>query len=248
MIDVGSGASEPERESAMINIRHASERGHANHGWLDTHHTFSFADYYDPAHMGFRALRVINEDRVAPGQGFGTHPHRDMEIISYVLEGGLAHKDSIGTGSTIRPGDVQRMSAGRGVAHSEFNASKTEPVHFLQIWLVPSERGIDPSYEQKTFELKKTPGTLQVVASPDARDGSVSIHTDAVLYAGVFEPRSKTELPLDQNRHAWVQVVRGRVRVNDEDLAAGDGAAISGETAVRIEGVEDAEVLVFDLA
>jgi redox-sensitive bicupin YhaK (pirin superfamily) len=230
-----------------MTIRPAKERGHANHGWLDTNHTFSFADYYDPDHMGFRALRVINEDRVAPGQGFGTHPHRDMEIISYVLEGGLAHKDSIGTGSTIRPGDVQRMSAGRGVAHSEFNASRTEPVHFLQIWLVPNERGIDPSYEQKRFELRDAPGKLHVVASPDARDASVLIHTDAVLYAGVFDKDDKAALPLDKGRHAWVQVARGRVRVNDQELAAGDGAAISNESSVRIEGVDAAEVLVFDL-
>jgi redox-sensitive bicupin YhaK (pirin superfamily) len=232
----------------MMTIRPAAERGHANHGWLDTNHTFSFADYYDPDHVGFRALRVINEDRVAPGQGFGTHPHRDMEIISYVLEGALAHKDSIGTGSTIRPGDVQRMSAGRGVAHSEFNASRTEPVHFLQIWLVPSERGIDPSYEQKTFKLGDEPGRLHVVASPDARDGSVGIHTDAILYAGVFAKDEKAVLPIDPGRHAWIQVARGRVRVNDKELSAGDGAALSNESSVRIEGLDAGEVLVFDLA
>src|SRR5689334_10818719 len=170
----------------MRTLRPAAERGHENHGWLDSWHTFSFADYYDPAHMGFRALRVINEDRVDPGQGFGTHPHRDMEIISYVLEGGLAHKDSMGTGSVIEPGDVQRMSAGTGVTHSEFNASKSELVHFLQIWLMPSKRGIAPSYEQKRFTSDDKRGRLRVVASPDARDGSVAIHTDAVLHAGLF--------------------------------------------------------------
>src|SRR5262245_12304376 len=169
----------------MITIRKAADRGHENHGWLDTHHTFSFADYYDPAHMGFRALRVINDDRVSGGKGFGTHPHRDMEIISYVLEGGLAHKDSTGTGAVIRPGDVQRMSAGTGVLHSEFNASPNDEVHFLQIWIVPSKRGIKPSYEQKMFSDGDKRGTLKLVASPDGRDGSVTIHADAQVYAGL---------------------------------------------------------------
>jgi quercetin 2,3-dioxygenase len=232
----------------MLTIRPASERGHAEHGWLDSHHSFSFADYYDPAHMGFRALRVINEDRVAPAKGFGTHPHRDMEIISYVLDGGLAHKDSLGTGSVIKPGDVQRMSAGSGVSHSEFNASPSDPVHFLQIWLVPSQRGIKPSYEQKSFTDADKRGRLRVVASPDAREGSVTIHTDAVLYSGLFDRGESAELTLAAGRHAWVQVARGSVRLNGQELAAGDGAALSDVTKLELEGIERAEVLVFDLA
>jgi redox-sensitive bicupin YhaK (pirin superfamily) len=234
----------------MLTIRAASERGHAVHGWLDSHHTFSFADYYDPAHMGFRALRVINEDRVAPGQGFGTHSHRDMEIISYVLTGALAHKDSIGTGSQIVPGDVQRMSAGTGVAHSEFNASKSEGVHFLQIWLLPGQRGIEPSYEQQAFSTADKRGRLRVVAAPDARDGSLTIHTDAVVHAGLFAAGESASLPLGPGRHAWVHVARGRVRVNGRELGAGDGAALSNEAAVQLDGVDggDGEVLVFDLA
>jgi redox-sensitive bicupin YhaK (pirin superfamily) len=235
----------------MMKIRPAAERGHASHGWLDSHHTFSFADYYEPEQMGFRALRVINEDRVDPGQGFPTHPHRDMEILSYVLEGALAHRDSMGTGSVIRPGDVQRMSAGTGVAHSEFNASKTEPVHFLQIWLVPSERGIAPGYEQKTFARDALRGKLQPVASSDARGGSLTVHTDAAVFAGLFSQGESAELPLAAGRHAWVQVARGKVRINGADLSEGDGAAISNESSVRIEGVAaggDGEVHVFDLA
>ena len=231
-----------------MTIRPAEERGHAVHGWLDSHHTFSFADYYDSKHSDFRSLRVINEDRVAPGQGFGTHPHREMEIISYVLEGALQHRDSIGTGSIIRPGDVQRMSAGTGVAHSEYNASKTEPVHFLQIWLLPNERGIKPSYEQKAFPDTEKRGRLRVVASPDSRDGSVAIHTDALVYAGLFDKGEAAELRLDRGRHAWVHVARGKVRVNARELKAGDGAALSQEDVIRIEGVDGGEVLVFDLA
>jgi redox-sensitive bicupin YhaK (pirin superfamily) len=232
----------------MITIRRADERGHAQHGWLDSFHTFSFADYYDEAHMGFRALRVINEDRVEPAQGFGTHPHRDMEIISYVLEGGIEHKDSMGTGSVIRPGDVQRMSAGTGVRHSEYNASKSEPVHFLQIWLMPAERGITPSYEQKAFTADEKRGRLRVVASPDGRDGSVTVHSDAVLHAGLFDKGESAELPLREGRHAWVHVARGKVRVNGKELAAGDGAAVSEQASVKVEGVDGGEVLVFDLA
>jgi redox-sensitive bicupin YhaK (pirin superfamily) len=231
----------------MMTIRRAEDRGHADHGWLDSHHSFSFADYYDLAHMGFRALRVINEDRIKGGQGFGTHPHRDMEIISYVLEGGIEHKDSMGTGSVIRPGEVQRMSAGTGVTHSEFNASKSEPAHFLQIWLQPSARGIKPSYEQKTFPPAEKSGRLRVVAAPDGRDGSVTIHADAVVYAGLFESGQAGELPLAPGRHAWVQVARGTARVNGRDLKAGDGAAISDEPGVKIEGVSGGEVIVFDL-
>jgi redox-sensitive bicupin YhaK (pirin superfamily) len=234
-------------EDAMMTIRRAEERGHADHGWLDSRHTFSFADYYDPAHMGFRALRVINEDRIKGGQGFGTHPHRDMEIISYVLEGGIEHKDSMGTGSVIRPDEVQRMSAGTGVTHSEFNASKSEPAHFLQIWLQPSARGIKPSYEQKTFPSAEKSGRLRVVASPDGRDGSVTIHSDAVVYAGLFEAGQAGDLPLPRGRQAWVQVARGNVKVNGRDLKAGDGAAISEEPRVTIEGTGGGEVLLFDL-
>lgn len=232
----------------MLTIRPASERGHAEHGWLDSHHSFSFADYHDPKQMGFRGLRVINEDRVAPARGFGTHSHRDMEIISYVLEGGLSHRDSIGTGSVIKPGDVQRMSAGSGVAHSEFNASQSEPVHFLQIWLVPSERGIEPSYEQKTFPDSEKRGRLRVVASPDARDGSVLLHSDAVLYSGLFDRGESAELALAPGRHAWIQVARGTLRVNGQDLSAGDGAAVSEVTKLQLEGIDASEVLVFDLA
>jgi hypothetical protein len=232
----------------MMTIRHANDRGHAQHGWLESRHTFSFADYYDPKQMGFRALRVINEDRVAPGQGFGTHGHRDMEIVSYVLDGALEHKDSMGTGSVIKPGDVQRMSAGTGVRHSEYNASKSEVVHFLQIWLLPAKQGIQPGYEQKSFTDADKQGRLRVVASPDGREGSVTVHTDASLYAGLLDSGQRAEVSLARGRHAWVQVVRGKVRVNDGELAAGDGAAISEEPAVRIEGIEPAEVLVFDLA
>jgi len=231
-----------------MTIRSAEERGHADHGWLDSHHTFSFANYYDPAHMGFRALRVINEDRVQPGQGFGTHPHRDMEILSYVLEGALEHKDSMGTGSVIRPDDVQRMSAGTGVTHSEFNASKTDLVHFLQIWLVPAKQGIRPGYEQKAFGRAEKLGRLRVVASPDGRDGSVTIHTDAIVYAGLFEEGQKAELPIAPGRSVWVHVARGTVKVNGRDLKAGDAAAIQQEELVRIEGVRAGEVLVFNLA
>lgn len=231
----------------MLTIRSSNERGHAEHGWLDSHHTFSFADYYDPKHMGFRGLRVINEDRVAPGSGFGRHSHRDMEIISYVLEGQLSHADSMGTGSVILPGDVQIMSAGSGVSHSEQNASKSEGVHFLQIWIVPSKTGITPSYEQKTFSREEKQGRLRVVASPDARDGSVTIHGDAIVYAGLFDANETSELTLAPGRHAWVHVARGKVRVNGKELAAGDAAGLSDETALRIEGVEAGEVIVFDL-
>ncbi|MBK8255963.1 MAG: pirin family protein [Polyangiaceae bacterium] len=232
----------------MITVRHAHERGHANHGWLDSYHTFSFADYYDPKHMGFRQLRVINEDRVLAGRGFGTHPHRDMEIISYVLEGGLAHRDSMGTGSVISPGDVQRMSAGTGVTHSEMNASKTENVHFLQIWLMPSKMGIAPGYEQKTFSREEKAGKLRLVASPTGEDGSITIHTNAKLYAGLFDKGQTAELPIASGRHAWVHLARGKAVINGKELGAGDAAALSNETMVTVAGVDGAEVLVFDLA
>jgi redox-sensitive bicupin YhaK (pirin superfamily) len=232
----------------MITVRPSTARGHAQHGWLDSRHTFSFADYYDPKHMGFRALRVINEDRVAPGGGFPPHGHRDMEIISYVLEGGLEHKDSLGTGSVIRPGDVQRMSAGTGVRHSEYNASRNEPVHFLQIWITPDRAGEKPSYAQKTFSDQEKRGRLVPVITGDGREGSLSLGADARLYAGSFERGESAELPLAPGRHAWVQLVRGKARVNGRELASGDGAALSDEASVRIDEADAAEVLVFDLA
>jgi redox-sensitive bicupin YhaK (pirin superfamily) len=232
----------------MITTRPADARGHADHGWLNSYHTFSFANYYDPRFMGFRALRVINEDRVQPARGFGTHPHRDMEIVSYVLEGALEHKDSMGTGSVIRPGDVQRMSAGTGVTHSEYNGSKTEQVHFLQIWIAPERSGIKPSYEQRAFSREDKDGRLRLVASRDGRDGSVALNADAALYAGVFADGQRAELPLAPGRHGYVHVARGEVRVNGQTLRAGDGAALTDEPAVLVEGAGGGEVLVFDLA
>ncbi|MEQ1575270.1 MAG: pirin family protein, partial [Vicinamibacterales bacterium] len=216
----------------MIVRRPAAERGRADFGWLDSRHTFSFGEYYDPRYMGFRALRVINEDRVKPGHGFGTHPHRDMEIISYVLEGELGHKDSMGTGSVILPGDVQRMSAGTGVLHSEMNPSPNNPVHFLQIWLMPAARGIEPSYEQKTFAAAEKRGRLRLVAAHDGREGALTIHQDADLYAGVLGAGEGTRFELRPGRHAWVQVVRGAVTLNGEALNQGDGAAVSEESAL----------------
>jgi hypothetical protein len=237
----------------MMNLRRAADRGGADHGWLDTKHTFSFADYYDPRHMGFRALRVINEDRVTPGQGFGTHPHRDMEILSYVLEGALSHQDSMGNSGVIRPGEVQRMSAGTGVRHSEQNGSKTEGVHFLQIWIQPDRLGVTPSYEQKRFALAEKKG-LQLIASPDGADGSVKLNADTRLYAAVLQAGEPIALGLAKDRHAWVQVVHGAVKVNGQLLSAGDGASLSEEAQVALEAVRDeqqardAEVLVFDLA
>jgi quercetin 2,3-dioxygenase len=231
----------------MIRVRRSQDRGHAQHGWLDSHHTFSFADYHDPAQMGFRALRVINEDRVAPGEGFPTHPHRDMEILSYVLEGGLQHKDSLGTGSVIRPGDVQRMSAGTGVAHSEFNASRTEPVHFLQIWIVPERRGIAPGYEQKHFPEEVRRGQLRLIASPGGEAGSVSLHQDVRLYSALLAPGESVQHALAPGRHAWVQIARGTVRLGAQTLNAGDGAAISEEQALTLTAEAPSEVLLFDL-
>jgi redox-sensitive bicupin YhaK (pirin superfamily) len=232
-----------------LTIRRADERGHADHGWLDTRHTFSFADFHDPRHMGFRSLRVINEDRVQPGRGFGTHGHRDMEIVSYVLEGALQHKDSMGTGSVIRPGDVQRMSAGTGVLHSEFNASHSEVVHFLQIWLLPAKAGLAPGYEQKTFGEAEKRGRLRLIASPDGADGSVTVHSPAKLYASALAPGETVEHAVAAGRHAWVQVVRGSVRAGDEVLTAGDGASTSDAGPLAIEGGAGAggEFLVFDL-
>ena len=232
----------------MINVRHAKERGTANFGWLDSRHTFSFGDYYDPKQMGFGPLRVINEDRVNPGQGFGTHGHRDMEIISYVLEGALEHKDSIGTGSVIRPGDVQVMSAGTGIRHSEFNRSKSEPVHFLQIWVVPNREGIAPRYEQKTFPDTEKRGRLRLVGSSDGRDRSVVIHQDVKLFAALLNAGEKVTHALTTGRKGWLQVVRGAVVMNGRDLAAGDGAAVEGEPALTMTAkVDGTEILVFDL-
>jgi quercetin 2,3-dioxygenase len=232
----------------MITVRPSSERGRAQIGWLDSRHTFSFSDYHDPKHMGFRALRVINEDRVAPGQGFGTHPHRDMEIISYVLEGALEHKDSLGTGALIRPGEVQRMTAGTGVRHSEHNPSKTEPVHFLQIWILPEKTGLPPSYEQKSFPYTERTNRLRLLASRDGRDGAITLHQDVELHASVLEPGAAVHHPLTPGRHAWVQVMRGTVELGGRPLAAGDGAAVSDEAALAITALEASEVLVFDLA
>ncbi|MEW6497567.1 MAG: pirin family protein [Cyanobacteriota bacterium] len=232
----------------MLTIRKAEDRGHANHGWLDTYHTFSFANYYDPKHMSFRSLRVINEDWVSPDAGFGTHGHRDMEIITYVLEGALEHKDSIGNGSVIEPGDVQRMSAGTGIRHSEFNHSQTETVHLLQIWLLPDTQGLQPSYEQRNFSPAKTPGKLQLVAARDGREGAVTVHQDVELYAGVLKEGDRTSHTLKPQRHAWVQVARGAITLNGVPLNTSDGAAISEETEVTIAATQDAEILLFDLA
>jgi quercetin 2,3-dioxygenase len=231
-----------------IQIRKASERGHFDHGWLDTFHTFSFADYYDPKFMGFRALRVINEDFVEPGHGFGTHGHRDMEIITYVLEGEVGHKDSMGNGSVIKPGEVQRMSAGTGIMHSEMNPSKTEAFHMLQIWILPDRSGHTPGYEQKAFPVEERRGKLRVVASPDGRDGSVTIHQDATLASTVLASGDAVTHTLAPGRFAWLQVARGSIEVNGNALAAGDGLAARGEGELAIRGTSDAEVLVFDLA
>jgi redox-sensitive bicupin YhaK (pirin superfamily) len=231
----------------MIQIRRSDARGHADHGWLKSHHSFSFADYFDPAWMGWGNLRVINEDRVAPGTGFGTHGHRDMEIISYVLDGNLAHKDSMGNVKGIPPGDVQRMSAGTGVRHSEFNHAPAQTTHFLQIWIEPNVTGIAPSYEQKTFADTEKRGQLRLVASSDGAEGSVSIHANASMYAGLFKGAESAELALDPARKAYVHVVRGAIDVNGQRLQGGDAAAIAGESRLVLAGGDDAEVLVFDL-
>ena len=231
----------------MTEIRHSNERGLADHGWLKSYHTFSFADYYDPAHMGVGPLRVINEDRVQPGAGFGTHGHRDMEIISYVLDGELAHNDSMGNGSTIRPGDVQRMSAGTGVRHSEFNASKTRPVHFLQIWIEPAVRGIEPGYEEKRFSVEDKRGRLRLIASPDRAEGSVLIHQDARVYAGLFDGDESARLPIAPQRLVYVHVARGTVKANGVQLEAGDAMKLTSSDELTLEDGHLAEVLVFDL-
>jgi len=232
----------------MINVRRSNERGHADHGWLNTRFTFSFADYYDPKHVQFRTLRVMNDDRVAGGGGFPMHPHRDMEIVTYVLEGTLEHLDSMGNGSVIKPGDIQYMSAGTGVTHSEFNASKTEPVHLYQIWMFPEKQGLKPAYDQKNFTEAEKRGKLRLVASPDGREGSVTIRQNNELYATVLGKGESVKHELKPERHAYVQVARGSVKFNGKELAEGDGAAISAETSLELVGVNDAEVLLFDLA
>ena len=232
----------------MMTLRRSADRGHADHGWLKSFHSFSFADYYDPRHMGFGALRVINEDRVAPGMGFGTHGHRDMEIISYVLDGELAHKDSMGTGSVIRPGDVQRMSAGTGVRHSEYNHAADRTTHFLQIWIEPARTGIAPSYEEKRFEAADKRGRLRLIGSPDGALGSVLIHQDARLYAGLFDGAESARLELDPRRRVYVHIARGEVTVNGQELAAGDALALQEVAELSIDQGREAEVLVFDLA
>ena len=232
----------------MIELRRAAERGHANHGWLDSFHSFSFADYHDPRHVGFGSLRVINEDRIQPGTGFGTHSHRDMEIVSYVLEGALAHQDSMGNGSSIVPGDVQRMSAGTGVRHSEYNHEPSGVTHFLQIWIEPAVRGIAPGYEQKHFDAAAKRGRLQLVASPDGRDGSVTIHQDAYMYAALIDGGERLTYPLAKGRRAYVHVARGHLTVGGNELGAGDGLKASDVAEIVLERGEQAEVLLFDLA
>ena len=238
----------------MIRIRRAEERGHFDHGWLDTFHTFSFAEYHDPAFMGFRSLRVINEDRVAPGAGFPTHSHRDMEIITYVLEGMLEHKDSMGNGTVIRPGDVQRMSAGTGVTHSDYTASKKDTVHLLQIWILPEKKNLTPSYEQKNISADQKSGKFVLLASPDGAEGSVTIHQDVRLYASVLnKDRSQTlgdghDRSLRPGRHAWIQVARGAITLNGKPMNASDGAAVSNETSLELSAKKDSEILWFDLA
>jgi quercetin 2,3-dioxygenase len=233
----------------MLTIRPAQDRGIANFGWLDSRHTFSFGEYHDPNHMGFADLRVINEDKVAPEKGFPTHGHRDMEIVTYVLEGALEHKDSIGTGSVIRPGDVQRMSAGTGIQHSEYNASNSEPVHLLQIWILPEQKGIEPSYEQKNFAVAEKQGKLKLVGSRNGRDGSITIHQDIDLFACTLSEGDSVSYTFTPNRVGWVQVAQGEVQLNDQTLSAGDGVAIAQESLITLQGVaQNAEVLLFDMA
>jgi len=231
----------------MITVRKSGDRGHFDHGWLDTRHTFSFARYRDPDHMGFRDLRVINEDVIRPGGGFGTHPHRDMEIISYVVSGALEHRDSMGNGAVLRPGEVQAMSAGRGITHSEFNPSDTEPGHFLQIWILPREKGADPVWDQKAFPADERRGRLRPVASPDGREGSLRVGQDVTVYASLLPAGASLRHDLTPGRHGWVQVVRGAVDLNGTALAVGDGAAVSDETRLALAATGDSELLVFDL-
>ena len=232
----------------MLQVRRSAERGYFDHGWLKSYHTFSFADYHDPAWIAYGPLRVINDDRVAPGQGFGKHGHRDMEIITYILEGALEHKDSLGTGSVIRPGDGQRMSAGRGIRHSEMNPSPTEAAHLLQIWIMPDRAGHEPSYEQKAFPDEEKRGKLRLIAGPDGKEDSVTIHQDARLYVTLLSPGQEVTHALATGRYAWLQLAKGAVELNGKPLKQGDGAAVSDESKLVIQGVEDAEVLLFDLA
>jgi redox-sensitive bicupin YhaK (pirin superfamily) len=231
----------------MLTIRKSADRGHLNHGWLDTYHTFSFGDYYDPQHMGFRSLRVINEDRVAPGEGFGMHGHRDMEIVTYVLSGALEHKDSLGHGEVLRPGELQHMSAGSGIRHSEFNPSATEPVHLYQIWLLPRAAGLQPSYSQKAFAAAGRGGRWQLVASPDGAEGSLMIQQDARIYLAELKPGGELPYELNDQRHAWLQVLRGAVEVNGMPLATSDAAAVSHESRLAIHGTAPAELMLFDM-
>jgi redox-sensitive bicupin YhaK (pirin superfamily) len=245
---LGIEHAKPHRkERIMIQVRKSEERGHAKHGWLDSYHTFSFADYYDPKFTGYRDLLVINEDRIQPGQGFGKHPHENMEIVTYVLEGELAHKDSMGTGSVIRPGDVQRMTAGTGVRHSEFNNSNEKPVHLLQIWITPQKDGLKPSYEERKFPTEEKKNRLRLVVSPSGEDGSVKIHQDAKLFSTLLEEGKEVSYPLGSDRYGWVQVARGSVELNGKCLREGDGASISNETNLKLVATTPAEVLVFDL-
>jgi quercetin 2,3-dioxygenase len=232
----------------MLILRKSEERGRASHGWLNSYHTFSFANYYDPSQMGFRSLRVINEDRVEGGAGFGTHSHQEMEIISYVIEGAIEHQDSTGTKAVIHAGEVQRMTAGTGIAHSEYNHSSTEPVRFLQIWIPPAQKALPPSYEQRQFTAAEKQGTLRLLVSPEGRDNSLTIHQDVSLYGVLLSAGDRVQHPLSADRHAWVQVVNGEILVNDTPLQTGDGAAISQEDTVAIEATTDAEVILFDLA
>jgi quercetin 2,3-dioxygenase len=232
----------------MFRVRHADERGHFNHGWLDTRHTFSFADYFDQAQMGFRSLRVMNEDRVAPGQGFGKHPHRDMEIITYVLEGELEHRDSMGNGAVLRAGEFQHMTAGTGITHSEFNPSASTPVHLYQIWLLPRQKNLKPGYDQRMFPPAEKPGGLRLVASPNGQDESLTIQQDASIYLAAPKSGQRIEYQLAPTRHAWLQVLRGAVSVGRNALRAGDGLAVSDENGLSIAAVQDSEIMLFDLA
>ena len=236
------------KQEKVITIRLSQERGHANYGWLNSYHSFSFANYYDPAHMGFRSLRVINEDRIKGGRGFGTHSHRDMEIISYVLEGALEHKDTIGNTALIKPGEVQRMSAGTGIAHSEYNYSATENAHFLQIWILPDRRGLTPSYEQKFFPEAEKSNHLRVIVSPDGRDGSVTIHQDTYIYVTNLDAGKSVVYSTSGDRYLWVQVTRGRLNLDDRLLVAGDGAAVTQAESIELAAIENSEILLFDLA
>jgi quercetin 2,3-dioxygenase len=232
----------------MLTVRKSEERGHANHGWLDSYHTFSFSSYYDPAHMGFRSLRVINQDRVKAGMGFGTHAHKDMEIISYVVEGSLEHKDSMGNGSIIYPGEVQRLTAGTGITHSEFNHSQTDLVHFLQIWILPNHNDLEPGYEQKMFSQAEKHNQLRLIVSPSGRDRSVQVNQDVNIYASILAADAKVVFTMEPDRHVWIQVARGEILLNGEVLAAGDGATVSEPQALELVGKQESEVLLFDLA